>query len=128
LSAGFQEGGFGSAPPGSAGPGAGSGLVADPGQQAPLVCPQLVFRPLIGGCESLLNPITRQGLASTGLSILLAVSGLLAMGAGWLVYRRSSARAGGMRPISSAGIGFGPAPRISPGLIARLLAFERVRR
>ena len=52
-------------------------------------CPQLVFEPLVSGCRSVLDPLGQGGLAATGMPILAGLLGLLLIGTGSLVYRRS---------------------------------------
>jgi hypothetical protein len=127
LSAGFQEGGFGSAQASPAG--AGPGVTSDSDlQTTPVICPQLAFRPLVAGCESLLRPISGGGLASTGLSIVSGLAGLLAIVTGWLVYRRSSATAGASRTITSVGSGLLPARRFALAAVVRRVAVIRIHR
>jgi hypothetical protein len=118
LSSGFQEGGFGSALARPAG--SGPGLTADPDlQSTPVICPQLAFQPLIAGCESLLRPVSGGGLASTGLSIIFGLTGLLAIVTGWLLYRRPGVAAIASRAITSFGIGLLPAHRIALPAVGR---------
>jgi hypothetical protein len=90
-------------------------------------CPQLAFRPLVAGCETLFNPITGGGLAETGLPILIGLTGLLTVGAGWLLYVRSGAADRVPRPVTAAGTGVTPRRR-GVGAIARTLALQRARR
>jgi hypothetical protein len=123
LSPGFEQSGFGS----SAAAAGGSAAVA-PDQQLPLACPQLVFQPLVTGCQALLNQGTLGGLANTGSPILIALAGLLLIGTGSLVYRRSGAPA----PLASLP-GRGIARHYngrSYGLnaVRRRLAWQRVQR
>jgi hypothetical protein len=72
---------------GSADPAAGPGLSQNQG--LPAFCPQLVFEPLVSGCRSVLDPLGQGGLAATGMPILAGLLGLLLIGTGSLVYRRS---------------------------------------
>ena len=82
FSMGLAEGGFGSARAVRSDPSGPSGL------ETPVICPQLAFQPLVSGCQALLGPIGGGALAQTGASILLGLFGLLAVCAGFLVYRR----------------------------------------
>jgi hypothetical protein len=91
-----------------------------------VICPQLVFRPLVAGCESLLRPLNGGGLASTGLSIVFGLTGLLAIVTGWLVYRRSSATVAASRPITSASIGLLPARRLALVAVVRRVVVTRI--
>jgi len=103
LTAGLEQAGS----PSSGGvlTGSGSpGAATDTGPQASVFCPQLAFRPLVAGCEALSNPITSGGLAETGLPILIGLTGLLMVGAGWLLYVRSRAADPVTRPTASVGI------------------------
>jgi hypothetical protein len=86
LSAGLSEAAFGTSLSASVNPAS-----ADAGQGTPMVCPELVFAPLIVGCQTLFNPANGSvpGLASTGMPILSGLAGLLLIGIGSLVYRRS---------------------------------------
>jgi hypothetical protein len=127
LTAGLQQAGFPSSRAGLNGSGTQQGVAADVGQQGTVFCPQLAFRPLVVGCESLFNPITGEALAKTGLSILIGLTGLLTIGVGWLLYVRSRAADRVMRPTTSAGIVAGPRRR-GLGAIARTLTVERVQR
>ena len=123
LSPGFEQSGFGS----SVAAAGGSAAVA-PDQQLPLVCPQLVFQPIVTGCQALLNQGTLGGLANTGTPVLIALAGLLLVGTGSLVYRRSGAPA---PPASPPGRGLGGhyAGRIYGfNAIRRRLAWQRVQR
>jgi hypothetical protein len=95
--------------------------------QAPVFCPQLAFRPLVAGCEALSNPITGGGLADTGLPILIGLTGLLMVGAGWLLHVRSRAADCVPRPVTAVGPGVPPRRR-GVGAIARILVVQRVRR
>ncbi len=61
--------------------------LADPNE--PVVCPLLVFRPLVAGCQSILGPITGRGLAATGWPILTTLLGLLLILIGIATYLRS---------------------------------------
>jgi hypothetical protein len=92
LSAGLSEAAFGTSLSASVNPAS-----ADTGQGTPMVCPVLVFAPLIAGCQTLFNPANGSvpGLASTGMPILSGLAGLLLIGIGSLVYRRS-------RPLAEA--------------------------
>jgi hypothetical protein len=90
-------------------------------------CPHLAFRPLVVGCEALSNPITGGGLAETGLPLLIGLTGLTMVGAGWLLYVRSRAADPVTRPISAVGIAAAPRRR-GLGAIARTLAVQRIRR
>ncbi|MDQ6789224.1 MAG: hypothetical protein M3075_00935 [Candidatus Dormibacteraeota bacterium] len=91
LSAGLSEAAFGTSLSASVNPAS-----ADTGQGIPMVCPELVFAPLIAGCQTLFNPANGSvpGLASTGMPILSGLAGLLLIGIGGLVYRRSRHLAG----------------------------------
>jgi hypothetical protein len=91
LSAGLSEAAFGTSLSASVNPAS-----ADTGQGTPMVCPELVFAPLIAGCQTLFNPANGSvpGLASTGMPILSGLAGLLLIGIGGLVYRRSRPLAG----------------------------------
>jgi hypothetical protein len=60
-----------------------------PGALAPTFCPQLGFPAAVAGCESLLGPAMDRALAPTGMPILVGLLGLLVMGIGWAIYRRS---------------------------------------
>jgi hypothetical protein len=71
----------------AADPAPGPGLSQTQG--FPEFCPQLVFAPLVSGCHSVLDPMARGGLADTGMPILAGLLGLLLVGTGTLVYRRS---------------------------------------
>jgi hypothetical protein len=102
LSAGLSEAAFGTSLSASVNPAS-----ADTGQGTPMVCPELVFAPLVAGCQTLFNPVTGRvpGLASTGMPILSGLAGLLLIGIGGLVFRRSrplaeAAAAGGHREAS----------------------------
>jgi hypothetical protein len=90
LSAGLSEAAFGTSLSASVNPAS-----ADTGQGTPMVCPELVFAPLIAGCQTLFNPANGTGLASTGMPILSGLAGLLLIGIGGLVYRRSRPLDGG---------------------------------
>jgi hypothetical protein len=94
LSAGLSEAAFGTSLSASVNP--ASAASADTGQGTPMVCPELVFAPLIAGCQTLFNPANGSvpGLASTGMPILSGLAGLLLIGIGGLVYRRSRPLAG----------------------------------
>ena len=122
LTAGLEQAGSPSASGGLIGSGA-QGAAADSG----LFCPELVFRPLVVGCVPLPNPITGGGLANTGLPILIGLTGLLTMAAGWVLYVRSRAADPVTRPITAFGIAVATRRR---GLvaIARTLPVERIRR
>jgi hypothetical protein len=126
LTAGLEQAGSPSAQGGLSGSGT-PGTATDAGQQPSLFCPQLAFRPLIVGCLPISNPITGGGLANTGLPILIGLTGLLTMGAGWLLYVRSRAADPVTRPITAFGIAAATRRR---GLvaIARTLPVERIRR
>jgi len=123
LSPGFEESGFGS--PVAA---AGGSAAVPPDQQLPLVCPQLVFQPLVTGCQALLNQGTLGGLANTGSPILIALAGLLLIGTGSLVYRRSGATG---PPASPPGREFGgqyTGRTYGLSALRRRLALQRVQR
>jgi LPXTG-motif cell wall-anchored protein len=87
-----------------------------------------VFQPLVTGCQALLNQGTLGGLANTGSPILIALAGLLLIGTGSLVYRRSGAPA----PLASSpgrGIARDYNGRIyGLNAVRRRLAWQRVQR
>jgi hypothetical protein len=70
------------------------------GHDPPVVCSQLVFRPLVAGCQALIGPITGRGLAPTGTPLLIGLVGMLLILAGWLTCRRFRPRA---RTVGGAG-------------------------
>jgi hypothetical protein len=107
--------------------GSGSQGAATDAGQTPVFCPQLAFQPLVAGCEALSNPITGGGLAETGLPILIGLTGLLVVGAGWLLYVRSRAADPVTGAIAAVGIAAAPRRR-GLGAIARTLAVQRLRR
>jgi len=59
------------------------------GQGAPVICSQLVFRPLVSGCQALLGPIGGGGLAATGTPLLTGLAGALLILVGGLMWWRS---------------------------------------
>jgi hypothetical protein len=66
--------------------------VGAPNQDAPVICSQLVFRPLVAGCQALLGPIGGRGLASTGTPLLTGLVGVLLILIGGLTSRSSRRR------------------------------------
>jgi hypothetical protein len=112
LSAGLSEAAFGTSLSASVNPGAST----DTGQGTPMVCPELVFAPLVAGCETLFNPVTGKvpGLASTGLPILSGLAGLLLIAIGCLLYRRS-------RPSAEVATAAVAGPRRASGRRSRQL-------
>jgi LPXTG-motif cell wall-anchored protein len=97
------SGGAGSA---GASPAGASPALQDPGPVA-TICPQLAFTPLITGCQTVLAPLSGpvlSRLAHTGSPILLALAGLLLVGLGAILYRRSRPRRQDRRPGRLKGV------------------------
>jgi hypothetical protein len=91
---GPAAGGAGTAGP--TGPGAPQQAAADSpagvratAQDAPVICSQLVFRPLVSGCKALLGPIGGGGLAATGTPLLTGLAGALLILVGGLILWRN---------------------------------------
>jgi hypothetical protein len=81
--------------PGHGTPGGATGTTLEArvtSQNAPAICSQLVFHPLVAGCQTLLGPISGNGLAPTGTPLLTGVVGVLLILVGGLTSRRSGRR------------------------------------
>jgi hypothetical protein len=94
-SAGASAGSSGAAVAGSNPTGQASPVSAS-SQPVSTICPQLTFAPLVTGCQSVLGPLNGplsgpvgQNLAHTGTPIALGLAGLLLIGLGAVLYRRS---------------------------------------
>lgn len=96
--AGLTPGGAASADPPGHGPAGDAteppGPVRATSQDAPVICSQLVFRPLVAGCQALLGPIGGAGLAPTGVPLLTGLVGVLLILVGGMTSWRSGHRGG----------------------------------